>query len=242
MANRSNDWTAGRATNRRLAVCLAVSTFAVSALVLLVRVELPLAIRARDAAPLTIEIAKQDPAAQATEPELEPDPELPEELPSPAEAAEPAVAELEELVEQPPAEPEQPAIDWYAAMEQAVIEAGDKAQIPEGPMMMYPEYNELRRVAAIRYYEGPDPPPTWRENIGIDQLGRTVIYLNGGQCYQVLSDPSAAAQWEFENFTRHIVYCYNVINPRPKKLGFVDEIVAAREYLNEEQPGLPALP
>jgi hypothetical protein len=255
------DESAWNDRHRRLAVCMAISTVALFLVIALVRwpprLELPRFV------PLELEITIRPPADRSERDA----PELPPPLPAPAEAAEPALPATAEEATAPVQAPEstraQPAekaaaselpvgstvvadappaqVDWYAELERVAAEVGARAA--EEPQSMHPEFDELRRFAALHYGKPQigQRKPTWEAED--DPYGRTL--LRRGDTYMILEDRRLFNQYAFETFEKHMIFVDIPLGRAPpKNLPWVEAIRARYEYLRDpdELPPLKVLP
>jgi hypothetical protein len=128
-------------------------------------------------------------------------------------------------------------VDWYAELERVSAEiAAQKAE----PNSVNPHFDELRRVARLRYGKPQnDPPrPIW-ENVETDYLGRTI--LRDGDCFRIIDDPAVGNRYVFENFQQYMVYC--TYQPsKPRDLPWVKEIQSRYGYLRRDKEPLATKP
>jgi hypothetical protein len=178
----------------------------------------------------------------------------PAELPVPVEAEtedpeatesplEPEATDATEIVPQQSAEAVEDkvavgaGVDWYAELERVSAEiAAQKAE----PNSVNPHFDELRRVARLRYGKPQnDPPrPIW-ENVETDYLGRTI--LRDGDCFRIIDDPAVGNRYVFENFQQYMVYC--TYQPsKPRDLPWVKEIQSRYGYLRRDKEPLATKP
>ena len=229
--------------HRRLAYCLAISTLTVAAV--LAVLDWP----ARDdaeAMPAALELLLT-PEKVRPRPEPVEDPQTDDRTPDePAEqSAETPVDEPQ--AEDPPAELGEIAtvesgdepdreIDWQASLERASAETVETHSTPDS---LHPAFDELRRVAAVKYAppRTGKPPPIW-ENVEKDIYGRTL--LRHGDCFRVLDDMNVGNRYAFETFERHVVFCEWRGEGR-QKFPWVETIVARHAYLREPDGGLAAI-
>lgn len=224
----------------RLAVCMAISAAAVC--LMLAVLEWPIRSEFARLVPLVLEVTLQR-APATRQPEVRP-PE-PREQPRPEPAAPAASTEPGPTVA--PAAPAQAAVpraphtaasvDWYEALEQAAADVIARATTE--PQSMDPAFDELRRIAAVRY-AGPrtgKPQPVW--DAEKDLYGRTL--LRRGNTYLILDDPSLTNRYAFETFERHMLFVSIPIGKaRPKNLPWVASIRARYAYMREPDE-LPVL-
>lgn len=254
-------WHPGR---QRLALCMALSACALF-LVIVTLDWPPSSFELPRLAPLELEISLRQPS-ETTKPEdrtLPPPDARP--LPAPAiptqtteptapatEAPPAASARPAEPVEQaagterpavaaPQAEAPAARVDWYAELERAAAAVGARAAAE--PKSMHPEFDELRRIAALRYGKPRtnEPAPAWK--VEKDLYGRTL--LKRGNTYMILDDPRLFNQYAFETFEKHMIFFTVPFGrPPPKNLPWVETIRARYEYLREpdELPPLKSAP
>jgi hypothetical protein len=233
----------------RMAVCLAISAAAM--FLVLATVDWPPRFDFRRLLPLELEVtlrgAPDQPATRVRElPQADPR-ELPQPqarpLPDPATRAmrtEPA--ERPTLTERPtvsaaPADVGE-GVDWFAELERVAAEV--TARAAEEPKSMHPDFDELRRIAALRYSKPQTnkPPSAWEAEK--DSYGRTL--LRRGSSYMILEDPSIVNRYAFETFERHMIFFTIPFGrPRPKDLPWVETIRARYDYLDREPDELPVL-
>lgn len=241
--------------HHRMAVCMAISAVALFLVIALLdwppRFDLPRLL------PPELEITIRPPAdlpgpeVRDLPPPLPAAPEEPAEPPLPATAAEPA-APVQAAEPAAPAAgtgrpaismpvPEAPAarVDWYTELERAAAEVGARAA--ETPPSMHPEFDELRRVATLRYGKPQvnARAPAWAAEK--DPYGRTL--LRRGNSYMVLEDPRLFNQYAFETFEKHMIFVEIPLGKAPpRNLPWVETIRARYEYLREpdELPPLKA--
>jgi hypothetical protein len=120
------------------------------------------------------------------------------------------------------------SFEWYAMLDAVVEQFNAKADTPPS---LSPRFDELRRVAKIRFAPVADfgPKPIW-ENVETDQMGRTILRF--GDCYRVLEDWRVTNRWAQENFGQYIVYC-DPSSSSPKELPFVAQIIERYDYLHD---------
>lgn len=221
--------------HRRLAVCLSVSALLLA--ICIATINLSLNIDFARLLPIVLEITLR----------TEPEPEEPrQQLPEPTEtlpadtAEEPAIVENTRPVDvqttvspassSVPMSPSQP-VDWYEALERAAADIGEQYAKPAS---LHPEFDELRRIAKMRYSEPQTgkPPPIW-ENVDEDVYGRTI--LRRGNCYQVLNDTNLGNRYAFETFERHQVsMCgFSFGKRKPENLPWVEVIRARYQHLRD---------
>ena len=118
---------------------------------------------------------------------------------------------------------------WYQVLETV---ASHSDLLTDNPRSMSARFDELRRVATIRYSK-PDSrfkTPVW-ENVEKDTMGKTI--LRAGDCYRVLEDPRVTQIWFQENFGQYLVFCETTGKP-PVELAFVQDIQARYNYLQPD--------
>ncbi len=130
-------------------------------------------------------------------------------------------------------------VDWYAELERVAAAVG--AQAAAEPGSMHPEFDELRRIAKLRY--GPPktnpPPPAW-EAVK-DPYGRKL--LKNGPFFMVLEDNRLFNQEAFEKFERHMIFVAIPLGrSKPSNLPWVEKIRERYAYFLEpdELPPLKA--
>jgi hypothetical protein len=123
-------------------------------------------------------------------------------------------------------------IDWQASLARA---AADTVEAHAEVDSLHPDFDELRRIAAVRYAEPRTgkPPPIW-ENVEQDIYGRTL--LRSGNCFRVLDDTNVGNRYAFETFERFLVFCGGPRHPR-QKFPWVKAIVERYPYLREPDGG-----
>lgn len=223
--------------HRRLALCMAIS--AVALFLAMANFDLSRQFEFLRWVPPVLEISlRQEPEDEVSEP--------PEVLPIPepvtpaaaTERSEPAMMEAatapSETAARGPAVSESPGaethIDWYESLERAAAAVVNEG---EGPQSMHPEFDELRRIAAVRYAKPrTGKPPSWWE-VEKDAYGRTL--LRHGNCFRILDDPSVINRYAFETFEKFLLFCGIGFGSSgaPKNLPWVEEIRARYAYLRE---------
>jgi hypothetical protein len=128
-------------------------------------------------------------------------------------------------------------VDWYTELERVSAELA--AQDP-APNSVNPRFDELRRVARIRYRkpENDPPRPIW-ENVEKDYLGRSI--LRHGDCYRIIDDPAVGNRFAFETFQQFMVFCTYQAS-KPHDLPWVKEIQSRYTYLRREGDDVTAEP
>jgi len=231
---------------RRLSRSMALSVVLLAALLSLVRFQVGTLDLPAERKPMEVLLPAQ-PERQLPEltvpdeaDSLEAETEVPEASETPLE---PAATEVAEIVPQESAEAadhegsEGIEVDWYAELERVSAEIA--AQEAE-PYSVNPHFEELRRVARLRYGKPQnDPPrPIW-ENVETDYLGRTI--LRDGDCFRIIDDPAVGNRYVFENFQQYMVYC--TYQPsKPRDLPWVKEIQSRYGYLRRDEEPLATKP
>ncbi len=226
------DWQTD--SDKRLRFSMLLAALFVAALLSLVRFPLPGTI-----APLlelVVEIVKRVPP-----PEPLPLPETPLATPLPIPADPPSVTQTEDIVTpqalpfEPPATSTADAAgtappDWEELRDEAVIAAIDLA---EQIVSINPTLDAARREAKVRFRASlaPEQSHIW-DNVEKDQLGRTI--LRDGNCFHVLSDPSAVNREVFETFDQYTVYCeFSFGKKKGEELPWVEELRQRYPYLRD---------
>lgn len=231
------DWPVPNSWNRqhrRLAICMAASTAGVC--LLLAALEWPVRSELARLVPLVLEVTlERAPATREPEPreQARPEPAQAPSTPSPT-VASPAPPPAAATPEAPRTEA---AVDWYESLEQAAADV--IARAASEPQSMDPEFDELRRIAAVRYAapRTGKPQPVW--DAEKDPYGRTL--LRRGNTYMILDDPSITNRYAFETFERHMLFVSIPLGkPRPKNLPWVESLRARYAYLREPDE-LPVL-
>jgi hypothetical protein len=126
--------------------------------------------------------------------------------------------------------------DWYGSIERV---SADVISRQAAPASLHPEFDELRRIAAIRYAEPQTgiPRPIW-ENVEKDIYGRTL--LKKGNCFRVLDDSNVGNRYAFETFEQYLTFCTWSGKRPPRNLPWVETIRARYPYLRE--PAEDSLP
>lgn len=215
--------------HRRLGVCVAFSTLAL--LVGIASLDVSLRFDFTRWLPLVLDVSlREEPVAQPS-----PAPEIARESESVSPAPRPEAARSDTPVDASrPAPPDATAaaektIDWYESLEHV---SADVISQREAPASLHPEFDELRRVAAIRYAEPQTgkPPPVW-ENVEKDIYGRTL--LKKGNCFQILDDTNVGNRYAFETFEQYLMFCTYSGKRPPRNLPWVETIRARYSYLRE---------
>lgn len=184
---------------------------------------------------LVVEIVQQTPLPEP-QPIVEPAVETP--LPAPAESRPPAppaaVAPLQPDPFAPAVTAADPAgtapPDWEELRDEAVVAAIDEA---EKIVSINPTLDAARREAKVRFRASlaPEQAHIW-DNVEKDQLGRTI--LRDGNCFHVLSDPSAVNREVFETFDQYTVYCeFSFGKRKGEELPWVEELRQRYPYLRD---------
>jgi hypothetical protein len=126
--------------------------------------------------------------------------------------------------------------DWYGSIERV---SADVISRQAAPASLHPEFDELRRIAAIRYAEPQTgiPRPIW-ENVEKDIYGRTL--LRKGNCFRILDDSNVGNRYAFETFEQYLTFCTWSGKRPPRNLPWVETIRARYPYLRE--PAEDSLP
>jgi hypothetical protein len=126
--------------------------------------------------------------------------------------------------------------DWYESLERV---SADVIGRQAAPASLHPEFDELRRIAAIRYAEPQTgiPRPIW-ENVEKDIYGRTL--LKKGNCFRILDDSNVGNRYAFETFEQYLTFCTWSGKRPPRNLPWVEIIRARYPYLRE--PAEDSLP
>lgn len=239
---------------RRLAACMVIATAIV--FLVLASLEWPLPSRLVPRLPAVLDVTLERPAARgasvpAARADVEPTPRAATPTESAASAEPVTAGERADraLPQSRPAERDAEVatpgtaaaapVDWYAELERVAKEIGERTA--REPGSMHPEFDELRRIAKLRY--GPPrtnpPPPTWE--VEKDLYGRTL--LKKGNFFRVLDDMRLFNQEAFRVFERHMIFVSIPLGrAKPSNLPWVDTIRARYEYMREpdELPPLKA--
>ncbi len=230
-------------SRRRLAVTVPISAALVAGLLFLLQfltvpdlfVDLP--------GPAEIEILQIIERAPSTPPKFEPEeqPEPPEPLAptddviadAPQVELQTSVTQTETAVTDSVSESNTDSSDvaWLKALDET---AKRSDEFDENSASMSPEFDELRRVAKLRYSKPKfeAKKEIW-DNVEKDMLGRSI--LRSGNCFRVLDDPNVGSQDLHREFTQNIVSCSFSFSKRPPKmLPWVDVIVERYEYLQDK--------
>lgn len=218
-------------SRRRLAVSILISAFVVSGGLSLLRFSLEIMdpIPASGIFEVTV-IEQQDPVEER--PAIEPIEEIDEERQTEAIAeivTEQSPEQDSTVAESQGEEESKETPQWYQVLESV---ASHSDLLTGHPRSMSAKFDELRRVAVIRYSK-PDArfkKPVW-ENVEKDTMGRTI--LRAGDCYRVLEDPRVTQIWFQENFGQYLVFCETTGKP-PVELAFVQDIQARYDYLQPD--------
>ncbi|MGH8166650.1 MAG: hypothetical protein ACREQ1_05390, partial [Woeseiaceae bacterium] len=160
--------------HRRLGYCLAISAIVIFAGLATLR--LPMHLELRRQLPVVLDVRPRESATPTEKQAVPPAAAVPSSVPEQRTAPAPSTAEEADPGQTPAREP---PIDWQGSLERAsadVIERSAKTA------SLHPEFDERRRIAAVRYAEPKTgkPPPIW-EHVEQDPYGRTVLRL--GNCY-----------------------------------------------------------
>lgn len=183
---------------------------------------------------LVVELTRPQPVA-------EPRPEI---VPPPPPVTEPVEEQPQATtIPEPPAEAapaaqeaagEGAAIDWEIEREVAIKAVLD-AIAREDNFSVNPRFEAARREARVRFRASlaPEAVNAW-DNVEKDQLGRTILRLGDGNCFQVLADPSAVNRWAFETFEKNFVFCeFYFGGSKGKELPWVEVIRERYPYLRD---------
>ena len=219
------------ATNRRLAVCMLISSIVI--LTMLFFVDVPFGLRIDRESDPVLDVRLADPELEDVVEETLKEPGEPVEEPQPQTGSKEDITPVE------PEEEEndeissdfmnaEPIVDWYAVLKEAAEEEAENWP----PKKHMGDFDERLRVASLIYYPAPDNSPRsiW-ENIEKDQLGRSLLWH--GDCYRVIDDPNVMNLYVFETFTQYLVFCQKQ-KTGPQELPWVKEIVAKYAYLQRE--------
>lgn len=182
---------------------------------------------------LVVELTRPQPVAEP-EPEVAPPPPLPELV----EEQQPATTVPEPVTESLPVEEqasgEGAAIDWDIERDEAIKAVLDAIARDEN-YSVNPRFEAARREARVRFRASlaPEAVNAW-DNVEKDQIGRTILRLGDGNCFQVLDDPSAVNRWAFETFDKNFVYCdFYFGGKKGKDLPWVEIIRERYPYLRD---------
>jgi hypothetical protein len=226
------DWQAD--SEKRLRVSLLFAALFVAGLLSLFRLPAPIPLAPLFELVVDIVQPRQLPEA----PPLA-DPPIAEPLPVPAQALpQPSPVDTAEPQADPFAAPEATAPDpagtappdWEVLRDEAVIAAIDAA---EKTVSINPTLDAARREARVRFRASlaPGQEHIW-DNVEKDQLGRTI--LRDGNCFHVLSDPSAVNREVFETFDQYTVYCeFSFGKRKGRELPWVEELRQRYPYLRD---------
>lgn len=241
------DESSANRNHRRLGVCLATSALllfvGIATLDVSLRfdfsrwVPLVLEVRLRE----TIEAVPEPVPEPVSEPAPESEPQN-ERAPQTASPALPAQSVQPDMpaATTPPAAARPAAAgvptDWYGSIERV---SADVISRQAAPASLHPEFDELRRIAAMRYAEPQTgiPRPIW-ENVEKDIYGRTL--LKKGNCFRVLDDSNVGNRYAFETFEQYLTFCTWSGKRPPRNLPWVETIRARYPYLRE--PAEDSLP
>jgi hypothetical protein len=227
------DWQAGAEQRLRLSMVLAALILAG----ILSLVRLPPAANIGPLLELVVELTRPAPLEEP-EPEVLPPPPLPEIVeeqtpPSTVPETMPEPASETPAVEEQ-ATGEGAAIDWEVERDEAikiVLDALEK----EASYSVNPPFERARREASVRFRASlaPEAVNAW-DQVETDQIGRTILRLGDGNCFQVLDDPSVVNRWAFETFDSNMVYCeFFFGGKKGKELPWVEIIRERYPYLRD---------
>jgi hypothetical protein len=227
------NWQTGAEQRLRLSMVLA----AVVVAGILSLVKLPPPAEFGPLLELVVELTRPEPLVQP-EPEVVPPPPLPLPVPEIIEEQQPAATVPEPATEVAPVEEqaadEGAAIDWEIERDKAIKAVLD-AIAREDQYTVNPRFEAARREARVRFRASlaPDAVNAW-DSVEKDQMGRTILRLGDGNCFQVLDDPSAVNRWAFETFDRNLVYCdFFFGGKKGKELPWVEIIRERYPYLRD---------
>ncbi len=103
----------------------------------------------------------------------------------------------------------------------------------EANISVNPAFERARREASVRFRASLAPEAVnARDRVEKDQIGRTILRLGDGSCFQVLDDPSGVNRWAFENFDSQMVFCELFFGGKKgKELPWVEIIRERYPYL-----------
>ena len=190
-------------------------------------IPLELEVTLRDAPDVPVGEVRELPQAEPRE--LPPQPEA-RPLPSAATPATPtAPAERATVIEEPAVSAAQPdvaeGVDWYVELERVAAEVN--AEAAAEPQSMHPEFDELRRIAALRYSKPltNEPSTTWQEENSY-----------------TIRDPGLVNRHAFGTFEGGMIqFTIPFGRPRPKNLPWVATIRARYDYLDRAPDELPVV-
>jgi len=219
-------WQSG--AEQRLRASMVVSAMVLAAALSLLRLPSPATI-----APilqLVVELSRPRPVPEPVE-------VLPEHVTPDVEQA---AAETEPVVQAAPAGEADEAIDdagpldWEphrVAAIKAVLDAAER----EANYSVNPPFERSRREASVRFRASlaPGAVNAW-DRVEKDQLGRTILRLGDGNCFQVMDDPSGVNRWAFETFESKLVMCeFHFGGRQGTELPWVDIIRERYPYLRD---------
>ncbi len=225
------DWQTG--AEQRLRFTMVLAAIMLAGILSLVRLPPP-----AELGPLLELVVELTRPAPVVEPEPEVQPPLP--VPQIVEQQVPP-STVPEAVTEPATEtprPEEAAsaadapIDWEVERDKAIKAVLDALE-REANYSVNPAFERARREASVRFRASlaPGAANAW-DNVEKDQLGRTILRLGDGNCFQVLEDPSAVNRWAFETFDRNTVYCeFFFGDSKGKELPWVQIIRERYPYL-----------
>jgi hypothetical protein len=227
------DWQTG--AEQRLRLSMVLAAIMVAGILSLVR--LPPAANIGPLLELVVELTRPVPLEEP-EPEVLPPPPLPEIVeeqtpPSTVPETMPEPASETPAVEEQ-ATGEGAAIDWEVERDEAikiVLDALEK----EASYSVNPPFERARREASVRFRASlaPEAVNAW-DQVETDQIGRTILRLGDGNCFQVLDDPSVVNRWAFETFDSNMVYCeFFFGGKKGKELPWVEIIRERYPYLRD---------
>ncbi len=224
------DWQTG--AEQRLRFTMLLAAIMLAGILSLVR--LPPPAELGPLLELVVELTRPAPVVE-TEPDLQPPPVpqiLEEQIPPstvPETVTEPAT---ETPFPEEATNGEDTPIDWEIERDKAIKVVLDALE-REVNYSVNPAFARARREASVRFRASlaPGAGNAW-DNVEEDQLGRTILRLGDGNCFQVLEDPSAVNRWAFETFDRNTVYCeFFFGDSKGKELPWVQIIRERYPYL-----------
>ncbi|MDH4072761.1 MAG: hypothetical protein OEV41_06625 [Gammaproteobacteria bacterium] len=222
-------WQSGAA--QRLRASMAVSVLLLAAMLSLVRLPAPLPFV--PLLELVVELARPALPPERVEPPQPPVPQTVAEITPEPVVTEPAPAAA---ASDAPVDEGGP-VDWEA-IEVAAIKAVLDAAEREANYSINPPLARARREASVRFRASlaPGAVNAW-DDVEKDQLGRTILRLGDGNCFQVLDDPSGVNRWAFETFDKHVVYCdFYFGGKQGRELPWVQLIRERYPYLRDPVP------
>lgn len=224
------DWQAG--AEQRLRFTMVLAAFMLAGILSLV--QLPAPSQIGPLLELVVELTRPvaEPEPEVVPPllpevveEQTPPSTMPQTVPDPA-AESPAVEEQ--------ATGEGAAIDWEVERDEAIREVLDALE-RAAAYSVNPPFERARREASVRFRASlaPDAINAW-DRVEKDQIGRTILRLGDGSCFQVLDDPSGVNQWAFETFDSKMVFCeFYFGGKKGKELPWVEIIRERYPYLRD---------